>query len=1069
MNKLYKLLFLSVLILVGISGEASGGPLSGQNTFIVKGKVTDSKTAEPIIGATVIIKGTNTGVVTDINGDYSIDVKDPNARLEISYVGYNKIEIGVENRTEINISLEYKVEELEQVVVIGYGTTKKADLVGAISSVSSKEINNLMTTNVSQAIQGRVSGVEVVNSSGAPGASVRIKIRGTGTVNNSDPLYVVDGFIVEDIKFLNPEDIKDFQVLKDASSSAIYGARAANGVVLITTKRGEKGEIKVVFSANYGTSELWRTPERTNKEQFKELAENAYNKPMFGTQNAIFTSMKDKVLYYDFGVEDWTKYVCKTGVNQKYNLQVSGGNDKNVFLASGTWANDEGVFLTSKNNKSSLRFNMDNKLNRFLTLKSDMSVSSSEVRIMKEEDLFKSIMSVNPLSTYYDANRIYVGEDSANHETYGKVIKNEKLVAGNPYSNLLRHNNTEKTDQYKGDFDLETKISNGIINNTRAGFSMEFWEANDFWANDGSQDQWNGINAGGRGASNVKIEKKSKYKWQLEDILTFSKEIENHNILMLSGISLEGYTENYLKSYGEGAPGIDYSSNALDANFLGIYVNGSKTGWRTVGIPVRFDYNYSHKYFFQANCRADASSKFRPEKRWGFFPSLSVGWTVSEEQFMKNIKTWLTQLKIRGNWGKSGNNRIDDFSAYTILITGDGQRVVFGRNPMIYSQGWSPETYGNPTISWEKTTGSNIGLDWSILKGSISGSFDVFDKTTSDMLLKLPLPLSFGPIKDWKQEDITPWQNAGSVNNSGYEITLTYKKTVNDFAFEIRGNYSHVANKITKLGEEGNPVLGSYYDANGIKQTYLTYSAVNNPIGMFYGWKIDKSKPGHANGIWQTSDAIADGSIPATAGALPKGSTRVQPGDFIYTDMNGDGVIDEQDKTFLGSPFPKATYGLNLNFRFKNVELTAFFQGVYGNKLLNTMRYYSYSFHGNSTAPDLLSRSWKKGVNESTAEFPINTYLVHDNNNYRLSDFYIEDGSYLRLKNLELSYIIPKKWIEKAKIKNMRVSAGTTNLMTWTKYTGFDPEIGGENISIGVDKGTYPQSRTFMGSISIEF
>jgi TonB-linked SusC/RagA family outer membrane protein len=842
--------------------------------------------------------------------------------------------------------------------------------------------------------------------------------------------------------------------------------------VLITTKRGEKGDIKVTFSANYGSSDLWRTPQRTNKEQYKELAENALSN---GTGKDFFTfignksAIENKVIYYDYGVEDWTKYICKTGINQKYNLQVSGGNDKNIFLISGTWANDQGVFLTSKSNRASLRLNMDNKLNRFMTLKSDMSISTNEVRMIKENDLFTAIMNASPASTYYDAGRIYFGHDTANHATYEKVIKNEELVAWNPYSYLLRHNNTEKTNQYKGDFDLETKISKDVVNHTRVGYSMDFWASSDFWANDGSQYEWNGINAGGNGASNLTIEKKAKYKWQAEDIITFSKEIQKHNILMLSGISLEGYTENWIKSYAGGAPGTDNSSNALDANYLGVYANGNNTGWKTVGIPVRFDYNYNHKYFFQANCRADASSKFMPEKRWGFFPSLSVGWTISEEQFMQIFKTWLTQFKVRANWGKSGNNRIDDFSAYTIISTGNNQTAVYGRSPMVYSQGWSPVTYGNPSISWEKTTGNNIGIDWSVLRGSISGAFDVFSKTTTDMLLKLPLPLSFGTIKDWQQQDITPWQNAGSVNNTGYEITLAYKKAIKDFSFEIRGNYSHVANKITKLGEQGNPVLGSYYDANGIKQTYLTYSSVGNPISMFYGWKIDRTKPGHPNGIWQTSDATADGYIPITAGALPKGSSRVLRGDFIFTDMNGDGVIDEQDKTFLGSPFPKATYGLNLNLRYKNIELTAFFQGVYGNKILNTMRYYSYSWHGNSTAPDLLSRSWQKGVNENTAEFPINTDGIHDNNNYRLSDFYIEDGSYLRLKNLEISYNVPNKWIKKMKIKHLRVAIASNNLMTWTKYTGFDPEIGGDNISMGIDKGTYPQSRTYSGSISIDF
>jgi TonB-linked SusC/RagA family outer membrane protein len=705
--------------------------------------------------------------------------------------------------------------------------------------------------------------------------------------------------------------------------------------------------------------------------------------------------------------------------------------------------------------------NMDNELSKHFKLKSGMSLSSSKVRKIWETDVFKQVLNSSPWSTYYNKDHIYVDPTTG-------AVTNDGYVYGNVYSNLERNNHTEKTNQYNFNLDLETKIVEGLVNNTRASYDLEFWNSSDFWADDVVTDIWNGAD----GNSNVTKEKKGKGKWQIEDIISYSKTIGEHNILMLSGVSLEGYTEEYSKGYMSGAPGTDYASNSFDAGYTGADLGSYETGWRTMGIPVRFDYNYNHKYFFQANCRTDASSKFMPEKRWGFFPSLSVGWTISEESFMDNYKDWLTQLKLRANWGKSGNNRIDDYSAYTMLSTTTDNTVVFGRSPLIYRQGWSASTYGNPNISWEKTTGSNIGVDWSLFQGSFSGSFDVFKKVTSDMLLQLPLPLSFGSIKNSSQQDVTPWQNAGSVDNTGYEIVLSYKKTIDDLSFEIRGNFSQVANKITKLGEDGNAVLGSYYNANGIQQTYLTYSAVGFPIGMFYGWKIDRTK--YANGIWHSSDGDASGNIPASAGALPASGSKV--GDFIYTDMNGDGVINEQDKTFIGSPHPKFTYGFNINVAYKNFELTAFFQGVYGNKILNTMRYYSYGYHGtasavgNSTVPDLLSNSWQAGVNED-AEFP----RVSDKNdavymnNYRLSDFYIEDGSYCRLKNLQLSYLVPKKTIEKMKLTNMKLSVGATNLFTWTKYTGFDPEIGGDNISLGVDQGTYPQCRTYMGSITIEF
>jgi TonB-dependent starch-binding outer membrane protein SusC len=1067
MNRIYCALLAVFIMLGATSRNADGEPFNSsqqpaKQSFKVKGKVTDEKTAEPIIGATVMIQGTGIGTITDINGEYTIDAPAPDATIVFSFVGYESIEMPIESNPTIDVQLSYKVEELEQVVCIGYSTTKKADVVGAIASINSKEINSLITTNVSQAIQGRAAGVEVINSSGAPGASVRIKVRGTGTVNNSDPLYVVDGFIVEDIKFLNPEDIKDFQVLKDASSSAIYGARAANGVVLITTRRGEKGGLKFNFSANFGTVQLWNIPERTDKREYQALIEEAYGRPMFGSADAVVTSPHDSAIYHDFGVENWLDYIYRTGISQKYNLQMAGGNEKNSFLLSGTWADDKGVFITSSNTKRSLRLRMDNTLGKYFTLKSGMSVTSADLRKIKEDDVFTQVMNTNPFSSYYYASRIYYDEDKGS-PTYGQMLRNEKLVYGNVYSNLMRHNNTEKFNQYDINFDLESHIGNVFTNNARASYVIEFWESSDAWARDWTMTEWsNGVG----GMSSVIKEKKAKYKWQAEDIFSLYKEIGGHSILLLSGVSMEGYNENYMWGTKYGAPDVDLSSMAFDANYTGTGLYGAATGWKSIGIPARLDYNYKHRYFFQANCRADASSKFSPDTRWGFFPSLSAGWTISEEPFMQRFSSWLAQLKLRANWGRSGNNRIDDYAAYTMISTGNNRTVVYGRNPITYYQGWSAFTYGNPLISWEKTTGSNVGIDWSLFKGSLSGSFDLFRKTTSDMLLKLPLPLSFGTIKDQYNQDVTPWQNAGSVENTGYEIVLAYMKVINDFSIEVRANYSHVDNKVTKLGEEGNPVLGGYYDANGIKQTYLTYTAVGQPIGMFYGWKIDKTMPGHENGIWRTSDALPDGTIPTTAGALPQ--LGAKPGDYIFTDMNGDAKIDEQDKTYLGSPHPKGIYGLNLNVRYKNVELTAFFQGVYGNKILNTMRYYSYSFHENSTAPDLLERSWSKGDRED-AEFPIITYISHDNNNYRLSDFYIEDGSYLRLKNTQLSYNIPVKWVQKIRINSLRIAIGATNLLTFTKYTGFDPEIGGDNITLGIDKGTYPQGRTYTANISIGF
>jgi TonB-linked SusC/RagA family outer membrane protein len=1083
MNRTYVLIMLIFIIfshLSKVNGKELRTRLEAKTEISndnpkVTGKVVDSKTGEPIIGATIAIKGTVLGTVTDIDGSFSLIVQDTNAILVVSFVGYEKKELPVQFNTEIIINLETKSTELEQVVVIGYGVQKKADLIGAISTITSKDIISAPVSDVIQAIQGRAAGVEVIANSGAPGSETSIKIRGTGTVNNSDPLYIVDGFIVESISYLNSEDIKDFQVLKDASSAAIYGARAANGVVLITTKKGEKG-IHVSFYSYWGSSQFWNKPSICDKEGFRDLYESIYNRPLVGSKS-------DSIIYHDYAVNNWLDYIIRDGFTQKYNLQITGGNEKSTYLVSGSWSNDQGIVKKTGYEKRSIRLSLENKLMKILTLRSNLQATGSD-RTMAQEgeyNIFQYALNEPPCNPLYNITNLIVGGTEGD-----SIISFNKVLNTTPYSRLWGTDMSSNTSSYLGNFELLFQIANSITNSTRAGFNLEYFSESDFFGKNSDPYTYFtygtlGINYGQNAVKQTDI---SNTKWQIEDILTFSKKLGKNAFTVIGGVSLEGYHEKQTSASRAMAPDIINSLKALDATYVNPEISGYGSEWKSIGVPFRIDYNFAEKYLFQFNFRADASSIFIADKRWGKFPSVSVGWKLNEEPLLKDIK-WLTLLKVRANWGLSGNNRIYEYAANTMVHTNPSFYYVLGQQPF-YKPGWTSDGIGNQDIVWEKTDSKNVGIDVSLFQGSISGTLEVFDKTTSDMLLQLPVVLSSGMTG-------APWQNAGEVKNTGYEISASYRKGIHDLSFDVSVNFTRIYNRVENLGQYDEPIWGGHQDENAaaLKSTYLTLTAVGHPIGSFYGWKIDRSI--NSNGIWQTKD------MPTIAGrALPTAPDKVVAGDFIFKDLNGDGRIDENDKTFLGSPLPDFSYGLNIVLKYKAVDLSMFFQGVYGNEIFNVEKYWLYAFHfgsayqdvnsvrynlsdDNNVANDLYANSWSP-ANEN-AKYPVLKNQIDNNNNYRVSDFYIEDGSYLRLKNLQLGFTLPQKWGSHLKLKNLRVYLVAYNLLTITKYSGFDPEIGNQvntssvgtvntaksNTSMGIDIGSYPQARTYICGLNVDF
>lgn len=1016
------------------SPETNIATLKAQHT--VSGRVISSTDNLPMPGVNIVEKGTLNGTVADLDGKYTLIVSGPDAVIVFSFIGFAPQEVKIDGRAQIDVVLEEIIERLEEVVVYGYGIQKKADVTGAISTIKTQELTSIPVTNVATAMQGRASGVQVIQNSGSPGAVASIKIRGTGTINNSDPLYVVDGFISENLDFLNPDDVQDIQILKDASSSAIYGARAANGVVIVTTKKGKEGKLKINFNTYWGVSDFWKQPDIMDKYQYKDLYEAAHG----GQQ--LLTSARDTLLFNEYAAENWMERISRKGMVSKYNLQISGGTEKTKYIISGLYNKESGIIKKSDQERKSFHVGIETKLTDYMKLNiNSIYTNSTRGKVLEGEyNIFQYALNTPPNQTLQPTEAFNWRGD--------ELVSVRDALSWNPYTRLWYADLNDHTNQFINNLELTINLGKSFILTTRAGFDKYYNKYTDFRKRytPAIYQYYDDINYGD---DTYQEEQVNKTKWQVENILSFSKTMGEHNLNMVTALALEGYVNEYLFARKSMAPGYSGVFQSLNAAYLSPTNSDDHISWTSAGIPFRVDYNFKHKYFFQFNFRADASSIFSKTNRWGYFPSVSTGWTLTEESFLEKFD-WLTHLKIRANWGTSGNNRIDENASFTVVGTSN-TFYAYGRNAM-YRPAWSASGMGNPDILWEKTSAGNLGMDFGLFNYSVSGSVDVFLRKTSDMLLKLPMVLSSG------MSGSEPWQNAGEVTNNGYEVTLGWKKKIGKFDVDINGNFTQIHNKVTKLGEEGNPVWGGYL-TNASLNTFSTYTAVGQPIGMFYGWKVDKTR--YPNGIWHEQDR-------ETLALEPVPSEYTTPGDFIFMDLNGDNKIDENDKTYIGNPHPDFMYSLNMTFRYSGFELTMFFQGVQGNDIFNVQRYDFYGYHGNNNAVQGLIENSYTTENEN-APYPRLTNTIDYNRNYRISDFYIEDGSYLRLRNLQFAYTFPKKVTDKIKLGNLKAYIGGYNLITITGYSGFDPEIGNEsNTFMGIDRGAYPQARTFMAGIIMD-
>lgn len=1016
----------------------------GQSTLSLSGNVLDNKTREPLIGVSVVVKGTSNGTITNLDGKFFIQTT-PNATLVFSYMGYASKEINIGNHKELTVMLEEKSESLDEVVVIGYGVQKKSDITGAISSVSGKDINNVPVASPLQALQGKAAGVNIVQNTGAPGGNATIKIRGTGTINDADPLYVVDGFIVDEINHLNPNDIASLEILKDAASSAVYGARAANGVVVITTKSGEKGDTKITFDTFVGVSNPWKKIDVMNIEQFALMQDYINGLTNYSTEGKLYYSKNPDTqeLYYDQSKfhridtirnnspENWWDAITQTGFKQQYNLSVSGGSEKNKYMVSASYYDEKGIVKTSGYDRFNVRMNLNSQLVSWLNMNTNITYTNENRNIVPEgqNSVLKSALFQSPMVYTYNSKGYY----SENHPI---------AVLNRNHNKMKRHRidlNMNLTAQISKWLVYQFKVSDYIIPETWSDFTEVNKLDEDFqMPND---------------LTSVYKRQNLTNKWEINNLLTFSWNNKIHDLTVLAGQIAEGYKFSYQESTRKGTAGNSSDLWYLSSAYTGDKTSGLDRQWTAVGFIGRVNYNLLDRYLLQANIRVDASSIFAKSERWGYFPSVSLCWKFSSEPFMQNIE-WLSLGKLRIGWGQLGNNRIDEMSRYTLLNT--QYNYPYGIGNHILYPGITATTIGNPDIHWEKTETLNLGLDLSFFKNRLNIGFELFNKLTTDMLLRVPVMLSAGL-------DDAPMTNAGSVRNRGLELSVNHKNNIGKFKYEVGFNVSYIKNKVISLGTGNEPIYGAWLEESSILD-FATKTAVGKPIGSFFGYVTD--------GIFNTYEEVK-ASAQYDYGKNDFEQT-TRPGDFRFKDLNGDGRITAEDRTYLGSPLPDFVFGIPLSFSYANFDLNLFFQGQTGNKIFNVMDYYLNNAAAGNLYADIRTEHWSGQLRADREFFPLNTNAsVPDLDpsdaarNFRASDFFVKDGSYIRLQELRLTYNFDEKIISKLNLSNLSIFLGAYNLFTLTRYNGFDPEVGkvtgteSNNLNMGIDHGNYPQARTF--------
>ncbi|PSK84808.1 SusC/RagA family TonB-linked outer membrane protein [Prolixibacter denitrificans] len=983
----------------------------------VTGMVTDQSGA-PLPGVNIVVKGTTNGTITDFDGKYQLDAKASDV-LKFSFLGYIPQEIPASNSV-INVQLKEDTKSLDEVVVVGYGTQKKSDITGAVASVSADDLKGQPVSSVDQALQGRVAGVQITSNSGAPGGSISVRVRGIGTINDADPLYVVDGLPVGNINFLNPNDIASVEILKDASASAIYGSRGANGVVLITTKKGKlNSKASVNLDVYYGVQKVINNWKTTTGPEWYSIQQEL---------NKTRTSPIDLSLVDKNQNTDWFNAITRVAPMQNYNFGVTGGSKAMTYALSIGHLNQEGTVEGSSFERTTGKLNVDYQVSKRFKIGTNLNIEHSKKYSISEENyhvgVINTAIKIEPV--------IPVWKDKANHVyDYSKFTDYPNPVAAIQYDN----SHSEKL-QLVGNVYGELELAKGLKAKTSFGQSSYRTDSYNFTpVYSVNINQQNLVNKVYRGYN------RGDY-WSWENTLNYDGTFGKHSLSALAGYTMEEGNYEWFSASKTNIPNEDPSMWYLDAAADGDLASGSASSVSMMSFLGRINYSYDNKYLATVNFRADASSKFPKENRWGYFPSVALGWKISKESFLENA-TWLTNLKLRAGWGQIGNQNIGSYP-YQETMNGNSQyRYLFGMTPTI-DQGYVVTGMVDQSIKWETVESLNFGVDASFFDDRLQTTIDWYNKKTKDMLVNVPIPYYYG-------YESGPTSNVGSVKNNGLEVSVSYRDRIsNKLSYNVGFNIATVKNEVLSLGN-GEPIAGGYYYGGNATRT-----EEGEPIGYFYGYKTD--------GVFQSQQEINNAPV-------QEGSSNedLKPGDLKFVDVNGDGVVNDEDKTYLGSPIPKFTYGFNLGITYGAFDLSAFVQGSQGNKIFNAMKTHLYNFDETNKSTDMLNSWTPSNTNTDMPRLNGND----KNNTNRTSDRFVEDGSYARLKNITLGYTLPKSLVQKAGIASLRFYVSGQNLVTITNYSGADPEIGQNSttnyLSRGVDIGTYPQAQTYVFGVKLGF
>lgn len=1046
----FNLKFMAVMLLGILS------PLwAFSQTITVSGTVVD-ELGEPLIGATVQQKGTSNGTSTDIDGNYSLSIS-PKGSITVSYVGYNTQTIDVNGRTVINVTMQENSAVLDEVVVVGYGQMKRSDLTGSVVSVGEDAVKKSISTSIDQVLQGRAAGVQIQANSGTPGASTSIRIRGINSLNaTNQPIFVIDGVVIDSatddessnpLASINPSDIVSMDVLKDASATAIYGSRASNGVIMITTKRGKAGEATVTYDVYLGWQEMPKKYEMLN---LREYAEHH-------NFRADYLSSVDKNNAFvrpDLLGEgtDWQDELFRKAFMMNHNVSVSGGNERTTWAFSGGYLDQDGIALGSGFKRYTLRSNLETQIKSWLRGGINFSLTDSKQKVGTDNNTIISALIQQPTVAVTAPDGSYDGPDDVwmpdNPVGLASIItnKNKKLN--------LRFNAFLEATLYKG-LTLRTELSGDYNLN-----KYYFYEP-DYKFGIKTQDQ--------RTSRWTKTD--TKY-WSWRNILTYNNTFAGkHNVNVMLGQEMS-------KSYWENQVGATsgFLTNSTPDLSAGDISKSTSTGSRNINSIASFFgrafYSFDERYLLTATIRRDGSSKFAKGHKWGWFPAVALAWRVSQESFLRDVEP-INSLKLRAGWGKTGNLNVTDYAYMALLAnktTPWGVGVLTGNT-------------ANPDLTWETTSSYNIGLDLGLLQNRIEFIADVYYKKTDNLLLQLPLPSFLGSGGQGAANN--PWGNVGSIENKGIELTLNTTNIVTrDFQWTSNLVFSLNRNKVKELDTANSSIEKSYQPSS--TNYIVTKTVVGEPIGQFWGYKVigrfDKPEDFYYHD--------AAGNLQQVA--IPSGNTIAQSstwiGDYIYEDINGDGVIDSSDCTFIGNPEPKFTWGFGNTFTWKGFDLNIFFSGSYGNDALNLTRMRIEDPRQNSNIlrsslnyakvdvidPSLPADDYRNlHVTNPVATTMPALQRTDANANYtRVSDLLVEDASYIRLQNISVGYTFPRNWMRKIYLQNLRVYFSAQNVHTWTKYKGLDPEVGamyGDALMTGVDYGRYPSPRIYTFGLNVSF